>query len=126
MSEAAVKRMTVSEFLRWEDGSDTRYELLGGLPVAMAPSPVAQGMLAAHLCGRDWVGPAVATAWRGVAQIGAVITCPGRDDTCYIPDFAVSGTLPKHGEQLVEDSLASIGPSVTLADLYGWGDITVS
>jgi hypothetical protein len=65
MSEAAVKRMTVSEFLRWEDGSDTRYELLGGLPVAMAPSPVAQGMLAAHLCGRDWVGPAVATAWRG-------------------------------------------------------------
>jgi hypothetical protein len=75
MSEAAVKRMTVSEFLRWEDGSDTRYELLGGLSVAMAPSSVAQGMLAAHLCGRDWVGPAVATAWRrGVAQIGAAIT----------------------------------------------------
>jgi hypothetical protein len=27
MSEAAAKRMTVAEFLRWEDGTDTRYEL---------------------------------------------------------------------------------------------------
>jgi hypothetical protein len=38
----------------------------------------------------------------------------------------VSGTLPKHGEQLVEDSLASIGLSVTLADLYEGLDITGS
>jgi Uma2 family endonuclease len=37
MSEPAFRRMTVSEFLRWEDGSDTRYELIGGAIVAMAP-----------------------------------------------------------------------------------------
>ena len=43
MSEAAVKRMTVAEFLRWEDGTDTRYELLGGSPVAMAPPAAAHG-----------------------------------------------------------------------------------
>lgn len=36
MRELAVKRMTVDEFLDWEDGSDTRYELVDGQPVAMA------------------------------------------------------------------------------------------
>ena len=43
MSEAAFKRMTVAEFVRWEDGTDTRYELLAGSPVAMAPPTVAPG-----------------------------------------------------------------------------------
>jgi hypothetical protein len=49
MSEAAVKRMTLAEFLRWEDGTDTRYELLGGSPVAMAPPAIAHGILALRL-----------------------------------------------------------------------------
>jgi Uma2 family endonuclease len=30
-------RMRVAEFLRWDDGTDTRYELVGGRPMAMAP-----------------------------------------------------------------------------------------
>jgi hypothetical protein len=45
MSEAAVKRMTLAEFLRWEDGTDTRYELLAGQPVAMAPPAPPHGFL---------------------------------------------------------------------------------
>ena len=49
MSEAAVKRMTLAEFLRWEDGTDTRYELLGGCPAAMAPPAIAHGILALRL-----------------------------------------------------------------------------
>jgi Uma2 family endonuclease len=49
MSELAVKRMTLAEFLRWEDGTDTRYELLGGSPVAMAPPAIAHGVLALRL-----------------------------------------------------------------------------
>lgn len=32
-------RMTVGEFLRWDDGTDTRYELVGGRPMAMSPPP---------------------------------------------------------------------------------------
>ena len=52
MSEAAFKRMTVAEFLQWEDGTDIRYELLGGSPVAMAPPAPAHGFLAARLCAR--------------------------------------------------------------------------
>ncbi|HYG88863.1 MAG TPA: Uma2 family endonuclease [Azospirillum sp.] len=38
MSEFAYKRMTVDEFLVWDDGTDTRYELIDGMPVAMAPT----------------------------------------------------------------------------------------
>ena len=37
MADAAEKRMTVAEFLDWDDGTDTRYELIDGRPVAMAP-----------------------------------------------------------------------------------------
>ncbi len=37
MTDAATKRMTVAEFLEWDDGSDQRYELIAGHPVAMAP-----------------------------------------------------------------------------------------
>jgi Uma2 family endonuclease len=36
MREPAVRRMTVDELLDWEDGTDTRYELVDGQPVAMA------------------------------------------------------------------------------------------
>jgi Uma2 family endonuclease len=117
MSEAAVKRMTVTEFLRWEDGTDTRYQLLAGTPVAMAPPPVAHGILAAHLC--TAIGSTLQSLRLGVPQIGAAITCPGRDDTCYIADLAVSGTLPKHGEQLVEDPLLIVeilSPGTALYD----------
>jgi len=37
MAEAAEKLMTVDEFLQWDDGTDTSYELVDGRPVAMAP-----------------------------------------------------------------------------------------
>jgi Uma2 family endonuclease len=45
MSELAIRRMTLDEFLRWEDGTDTRYELLDGFPIAMAPPARAHGVL---------------------------------------------------------------------------------
>ena len=37
MAEPTIKRMTLDEFLHWEDGTDTRYELIDGFSVAMAP-----------------------------------------------------------------------------------------
>lgn len=37
MAEAALQPMTVAEFLDFDDGTDTRYELIGGAPVAMSP-----------------------------------------------------------------------------------------
>ena len=37
MAQAATERMTVAEFLAWDDGTETRYELVDGQPVAMNP-----------------------------------------------------------------------------------------
>jgi hypothetical protein len=40
--------VTLDEFLRWEDGTDTRYELIRGVPVPRPLQPNAHGMLVAR------------------------------------------------------------------------------
>jgi len=45
MAEKAQKRMTVAEFMEWDDGTDTRYELNGGVLVAMAPPSPRHGAI---------------------------------------------------------------------------------
>ena len=37
MADPAEKRMTLDEFLQWDDGTDMHYELIAGQIVAMAP-----------------------------------------------------------------------------------------
>lgn len=101
MAEPAIRRMTLAEFLRWDDGSDTRWELVDGVPVAMAPPAVAHGILAARLTGR------IEAALRGrrscFVQSEAGIASPDRDDTCYIADLAVSCAPLERGQQLMCD-----------------------
>jgi Uma2 family endonuclease len=101
MSEAAVKRMSLTEFLRWEDGTDTRYELLDGSPVAMAPPAVAHGILAARLCAG--IEAALQSRRPCMAQVEAGIARPDRDDTCYVADLAVTCKLPRRGDQLISN-----------------------
>jgi Uma2 family endonuclease len=48
MSEFAYKRMTVDDFLVWDDGTDTRYELIDGVPVAMAPTYAGHQIIAGN------------------------------------------------------------------------------
>ena len=45
MAEPAAKRMSLAEFLEWDDGTDTRYELIDGRPRAMAPPIEAHGTI---------------------------------------------------------------------------------
>ena len=101
MSEAAVKRMTLGEFLRWEDGTDTRYELLAGQPMAIAPPAPPHGFLAARLCAR--IEGALQSRRPCMVQIEAGIARPDRDDTCYVADLAVTCKSPRSGEQLISD-----------------------
>ena len=95
--------MTVSEFLRWEDGTDTRCELLGGPPVARSLPPVALGVLTARLCGA--IGSWLQSRRTCAAQIGGAIAISGRADTCYLADLVVSRNLARRGQQVVEDPL---------------------
>ena len=101
MSEAAVKRMTVSEFLRWEDGTDTRYELRDGMVVAMAPPVPAHGLLVARLCAR--MEGALQSRRPCMVQVEAGIARPDRHDTCYVADLAVTCHPPLRGDQLIRD-----------------------
>lgn len=49
MAEQALKLMTVDEFLTWDDGTDTRYELADGVIQAMAPPAGAHRTIVANL-----------------------------------------------------------------------------
>jgi Uma2 family endonuclease len=46
MAETAQQGMTADEFVRWDDGTDARYELVDGVVVAMAPATDAHGTIA--------------------------------------------------------------------------------
>jgi Uma2 family endonuclease len=119
MSEVAVKRMTVAEFLRWEDGTDTRYELLAGQPVAMAPPAPPHGFLAARLCAR--IEGALRSRRPCMVQIEAGIARPDRDDTCYVADLAVTCQPPRSGDQLISDPVLIVevlSPTTGLHDRH--------
>ena len=119
MSDAAVKRMTVAEFLRWEDGTDTRYELLAGQPVAMAPPAPPHGFLAARLCAR--IEGALQSRRPCMVQIEVGIARPDRDDTCYVADLAVTCKPPRSGEQLISDPVLIVevlSPTTGLRDRH--------
>lgn len=51
MTQQAPKLMTVDEFLSWEDGTDTRYELMDGLVRTMTPLSNSEGAVKGTVCG---------------------------------------------------------------------------
>ena len=109
--------MTLAEFLPWEDGTDTRYELLGGCPVAMAPPAIAHGILALRLGAR--IDAALRSRSPCFGQSEAGIARPDRNDTCYIADLAVTCTPPERGQQLLQDPLLIVeilSPGTALYD----------
>jgi Uma2 family endonuclease len=117
MAEPAFKRMSVNEFIRWEDGTDTRYELVEGIPVAMAPPMPEHGMLAVAL------GSELRSALRPrrpcIVQAEAGIARPERDDTCYIADLAVTCEPPRPGDRLIRDPILVVeilSPSTSVFD----------
>jgi Uma2 family endonuclease len=103
MREPAIQRMTLDEFLSWDDGTDTRWELVDGVPLAMAPPARAHGMLCARLAAGIEAGlrsrrPCSTQTEAGIAQ-------SGREDSFYVADLAVTCRLYEPGEQLVKDPI---------------------
>ena len=87
MADAAEKRMTVAEFLAWDDGTDTRYELIDGRPVAMAPAAPSHSIIASKIAGaleRRRAETSLLREHRGW------VTTPDRSDTFYEADVVVS------------------------------------
>jgi Uma2 family endonuclease len=88
MADLAEKRMTVAEFLTWNDGTDTRYELIDGRPVAMAPVAPSHSVLVANLT------HALKSKLQRPCYVGseAGVERPDHDDTFYEADVVVSCT----------------------------------
>ena len=101
MAEPAIRHMTLAEFLRWEDGTDTRYELIRGAPVAMAPPARAHGVLCPRLAGLIDAG--LRSRRPCMAQVEAGIVPPSRDDTFYVADLAVTCSPLQRDGQVAED-----------------------
>jgi Uma2 family endonuclease len=101
MASHAPKRMTLAEFLEWDDGTDRRYELLDGVPVMMAPSLEAHGELAAAL-GAE-IRARLKQPCRVISEAGIVI--PDRADTYYVADLAVTCAPREPGRRMVVEPI---------------------
>lgn len=120
MAEPAIRHMTLAEFLQWEDGTDTRWELIDGVPVAMAPPAVAHGRLAIRLGGR--IDAALASRRPCFVQSEAGVVRPDRDSTRMVAEI-----MRREGERWITEivsgqngilSLTSIELSVPMSELY--------
>ena len=88
MSDPAHRAMSLDEFLHWDDGTETRYELIGGFPVAMAPPLEAHRILAMRLASR--IDAALSERRPCNAQTEAGVLHPDRADTFFVVDVGVS------------------------------------
>jgi Uma2 family endonuclease len=85
MAEPARKLWTLDEFLAFDDGTDTRYELISGEIVAMAPPSGIHGALAAGLAVA--IGAKLVRPCRVVTEAGIMLP----DRTAYYQaDLAVT------------------------------------
>ncbi len=93
--------MNLDAFLRWDDGTDTHYELIGGFPVAMAPPAAAHRMLAMRLGSRIDAGlegrrPCNAQGDAGVAR-------PDHEDTYFEADIVATCERHEFGQQALKE-----------------------
>jgi Uma2 family endonuclease len=88
MATALSKRMSLAEFLVWDDGTDRRYELVDGRVLAMAPPAGAHAVIVVNLArqlSNRLKPPCYAAAEAGVVP-------PDRADTWYQADLVVTCT----------------------------------
>jgi Uma2 family endonuclease len=104
MASPAPKRMTLAEFLEWDDGTDRRYELLDGIPVMMPPSLEAHGELAAALAME--IRSRVKPPCRVISEAGIIV--PDRADTYYVADLAVTCAPREPGRRMVVEPVLMV------------------
>jgi Uma2 family endonuclease len=93
--------MTLDEFLRWDDGTETHYELIGGFPLAMAPSLAAERILVTRLASA--VEAALANRRPAHAQISAGIVPPDQAETFFVADIAAIDAAIEPRRQAIFD-----------------------
>jgi Uma2 family endonuclease len=99
MAEAAEKRMSLAEFLEWDDGTETRYELIDGRLLAMVPPIEAHGTIVANLAAA--IRPKLRPPCRVVIEAGIVPA--DRADTWYQPDLVVTSAPAERGARAIPE-----------------------
>ncbi|MGH6896789.1 MAG: Uma2 family endonuclease [Geminicoccaceae bacterium] len=114
MAEPAPKLWTLDEFLAFDDGTDTRYELFDGQIVAMAPASDVHGALVMRLGRR--IGNALRPGCEVIGEAG--IVPPERADSYYQADLAVT-CAGLTGQQFVAEPILIVevlSPSTAATD----------
>ena len=113
MVQTAEKLLTVAEFLDRDDGTDTRYELVRGKIVAMAPASGRHSVIVSK------INAALQGGLQPPCYVGmnAGVVRPDRDDTFYEADLVVSCT-PLRADTLMipQPTIVIEVLSVTTAD----------
>lgn len=99
MADAAERRMTVDEFLEWDDGTDTRYELVDGRPVATAPPTEMHGTLLVRV--GSLLERGLRRPCRVVGQAG--VRRPDRNDRFFVADVIVTCAPTDRTRRWTED-----------------------
>ena len=98
MPEPAEQRMSLAAFLEWDDGSDTRYELIDGRVRAMAPPVEAHGTIVANLACE--IGNRLR---RRRVVVRAGIIPADRADTYYQADVVVTCAPAERGARAIAE-----------------------
>ncbi len=93
--------MTLPEFLRWDDGTETRYELIDGFPAAILPLMEAQRLIAVRLVTRIEAGLSGQRPCK--ALIAAGVIRPNRADTFFVADVAATCAPIRPARQAIKD-----------------------
>jgi Uma2 family endonuclease len=114
VAEPARRLWTLDEFLAFDDGTDTRYELFDGQIVAMAPASDVHGALVARLVAR--IGAGLQPPCEVVIEAG--IVPPERADSWYQADLAVT-CAGLRGQQFITEPILIaevLSPSTAATD----------
>jgi Uma2 family endonuclease len=111
MTDLAERHMTLAEFLDWDDGTDTRYELIDGRPVAMAPVGGGHSIV---------INVAVALRQRlkppCIVGGEAGVLAPDAGNTYFKADLIVSCSPHQRGQRLLVDPVVVVEVSPSTED----------
>ena len=89
MADPARKLMSASEFVHWDDGTETRYELIDGMPVAMAPPSGDHNRIGLNACSIIEAAIRDRRPCRAIPQGGLRLE-DGPPGKVYIPDVLMT------------------------------------
>jgi Uma2 family endonuclease len=104
MGEAALRRITVDEFLSWDGDPNRRYELVAGVIVAMTPPSPFHGVIAAKAAAA--IGQKLKPPCQVVSEAG--IRFSWRNDAYYQADLAITCSPLTRGDWAVPNPIVII------------------